>query len=69
MLENPHLMQTPHVESARASWRFEYLGDGMLIVEGTASGAAYRFTQHGQILEVAYEDSDTLSAVPLLRPR
>lgn len=69
MIDKMNHLSAQHDEPAPASWRFEYLGEGPLIVEGTASGAAYRFTQHGQVLEVAYEDSGTLLAVPQLRPR
>ena len=66
--DNTDRIAANRVDFGTRSWRFEYIGDGALTIEGTASGAAYRFTQRGQVLEVACEDSSALSAMPQLRP-
>ena len=51
----------------RSNRIFEFTGEGSLHVPGIFSGRVYHFRQTGERLEVAYEDSYALMAVPGLR--
>ena len=56
----------PERRSASPRW-FEYIGSGVVIVRGVATGSTYRFAQGGGPVEVAYEDAFAMMAEPGLR--
>ena len=66
--EAAQALESEPVRRAAPPRTFEYTGSGVLIVQGVASGATYRFGHGAARLEVSSEDAFAMMAEPALRP-